>query len=97
MLPPKSPEMNGRVERMQATWRNGFYNVQDAAANVTELNPMIDRYLRTCNSWRPPGLSRLKTFLLDFLLDSVLPHDFLLKNNRLRQCDAGYGMDIRGG
>ncbi|MCY3879679.1 MAG: hypothetical protein OXF74_10950 [Rhodobacteraceae bacterium] len=40
-----------------------------------------------------PGLSRLKIFFLAF----VRLHDFLLKNNRLRQCDAGYGMDIRGG
>ncbi|MCY3879203.1 MAG: integrase core domain-containing protein [Rhodobacteraceae bacterium] len=51
--PPKSPGMNGRVERMQATWRNGFHNVRDAAANVTELNPMIDRQTELYNSWRP--------------------------------------------
>ena len=53
VLPPKSPEMNGRVERMQATWRNGFHNVRDTGTNITEINPMIDRYLRIHNSWRP--------------------------------------------
>ncbi|MCY3880310.1 MAG: integrase core domain-containing protein [Rhodobacteraceae bacterium] len=53
VLPPKSPEMNGRVERMQATWRNEFHNVQDTAVNITELNPMIERHLRIHNSWRP--------------------------------------------
>ncbi|MCY3879710.1 MAG: integrase core domain-containing protein [Rhodobacteraceae bacterium] len=54
--------MNGQVERMQATWRNEFHNVQDTAANITELNPMIDRYLETYNSWRPH----------DALIDSVV-------------------------
>ena len=52
--PPKSPKMNGRMERMQATWRNGFLNVKGTATTrLSELNPMIDRQLEIRNDRRP--------------------------------------------
>ena len=53
VLPPKSPKMNGCVERMQATWRNGFHNVQDTAVSVSGLSPLIDEYLDFHSGWRP--------------------------------------------
>ena len=53
VLPPKSPKQNGRVERMQATLRNEFYNVQDTAVTLAQLNPMIDSYLKFYNGRRP--------------------------------------------
>ena len=53
VLPPKSPKMNGRVERIQATWRNEFYNVHDTATRISELNPQIDRQLAVYNGYRP--------------------------------------------
>ena len=53
VLPPKSPKQNGRVERMQATLRNEFYNVQDTAVNVSGLRPLIDEYMELYNGWRP--------------------------------------------
>ncbi len=53
VLPPKSPKQNGRVERMQATIRNEFYNVQDTAVNVSGLRPLIDEYMELYNGWRP--------------------------------------------
>ena len=73
VLPPKSPEMNGRVERMQATWRNEFYNVQDTAVNITELNPMIERHLRIYNSWRPHDA-----------LDGLTPNQYL-ESQRIKE------------
>ena len=45
VLPPKSPKQNGRVERLQATLRNGCYNVQDTAVNVTGIRHLIDENL----------------------------------------------------
>ncbi|MCY3878143.1 MAG: hypothetical protein OXF74_03065 [Rhodobacteraceae bacterium] len=42
-----------RVERMQVAWRNEFRNVRDTAVNITGINPMTDRCLKTCGSRRP--------------------------------------------
>ncbi len=64
--PPKSPKMNGRVERLQATWRNEFHNVQDTASNVAELAPLIDEYLAFHSGWRPHDA-----------LDGMTPDEYL--------------------
>ena len=67
VLPPKSPKMNGRVERMQATWRNEFQNVKGiAATRLSELNPMIDRQLEIYNDYRPHDA-----------LDGMTPNEYL--------------------
>ena len=66
VLPPKSPKMNGRVERMQATLRNELFNVQETAVSVTELNPLIDRYLDFYNGERPHDA-----------LDGMTPDEYL--------------------
>ena len=66
VLPPKSPKMNGRVERMQATLRNELFNVQETAVSVTGLNPLIDRYLDFYNGERPHDA-----------LDGMTPDEYL--------------------
>ena len=66
VLPPKSPKQNGRVERMQATLRNEFYNVQDTAVTVAGLNPLIDKYLSFYNGGRPHDA-----------LDAMTPDEYL--------------------
>jgi hypothetical protein len=38
VLPPRSPELNGRVERMQATWRYEFHAVYDPPRQIDRLN-----------------------------------------------------------
>ena len=53
VLPPKSPKMSGRAGRMQAILRNGIYSVQDTAASVSQLSPLIDRYLAFHSGERP--------------------------------------------
>lgn len=53
LLPPRSPEMNGRVERMQATWRYEFYATYDPPHRIEELNPLLDAYAHRYNTWRP--------------------------------------------
>ena len=64
--PPKSPKTNGRAERLQATWRNRFHNVQDSASNVTEPAPLIDGYLAFLSGRRPHEA-----------LDGMTPDEFL--------------------
>ncbi len=66
VLPPKSPKQNGRVERLQATWRNEFHNVQDTASNVTGLRPLIDEYMAFYNTQRPHDA-----------LDGLTPDEYL--------------------
>ncbi|MFC3118963.1 integrase core domain-containing protein [Jhaorihella thermophila] len=56
MLPPRSPEMNGRVERMQATWRYEFYAVYDPPHRIAEFNPLIDAFAHRYNTHRPPTM-----------------------------------------
>lgn len=53
VLPPKSPEMNGRVERVNATWRYEFYSVYDPPHQVKALNDLLDAYAHRYNTWRP--------------------------------------------
>ena len=58
--------MNGRVARLQATWRNAFHNVQDTASNVTGLAPLIDGYLAFHSGRRPHDA-----------LDGMTPDEYL--------------------
>lgn len=53
VLPPRSPELNGRVERMQATWRYEFYAVYDPPRQLDRLNPLIDAFAHRYNTFRP--------------------------------------------
>lgn len=53
LLPPRSPELNGRVERMQATWRYEFYAVYDPPHQIDRLNPLIDAFAHRYNTYRP--------------------------------------------
>ena len=53
VLPPRSPEMNGRVERMQAAWRCEFHAVHDPPHQVERLQPLIDAFAERCNRHRP--------------------------------------------
>ncbi|HET7413364.1 MAG TPA: integrase core domain-containing protein [Pararhizobium sp.] len=53
VLPPRSPELNGRVERMQATWRYEFYAVDDPPRQLDRLNPLIDAFANRYNTYRP--------------------------------------------
>ena len=66
VLPPNSPKQNGRVERMQATLRNEFYNVQDTAVSVSGLRPLIDEYIAFYNGHRPHDA-----------LDGMTPDEYL--------------------
>ncbi len=53
VLPPKSPKLNGTVERMQETWRGEFYEAYEMPWTVTELRPYVQRFQDLYNTYRP--------------------------------------------
>lgn len=52
VLPPKSPKLNGHVERMQRTFRDEFYT-RPLPSRVPELQRELDAYLDYYNRRRP--------------------------------------------
>lgn len=55
VLPPKSPKMNGAVERCNGAWRYEFYSVYDLPPNVEAINPILDAFQHLYNHHRPHG------------------------------------------
>ena len=55
VLPPRSPQLNGGVERCNGAWRYEFYACADLPGNVEALNPLIDDFQDTYNYVRPHG------------------------------------------
>ena len=55
VLPPKSPQLNGGVERCNGAWRYEFYACTEMPGNVEALNPLIDDWADTYNFVRPHG------------------------------------------
>lgn len=55
VLPPKSPQMNGGVERCNGAWRYEFYAAYDLPTTVEQLNPLIDSFQNLYNHHRPHG------------------------------------------
>jgi putative transposase len=55
VLPPRSPQINGGVERCNGAWRYEFYACTDLPLNVEDLNPLIDDFQDTYNFVRPHG------------------------------------------
>ncbi len=53
VLPPKSPKLNGTVERMQETWRGEFYEMYELPDTVSALRPYIQRFQDLYNTYRP--------------------------------------------
>ena len=52
VLPPKSPKLNGHVERMQRTFRDEFYT-QPLPSRIPELQQELNAYLDYYNRERP--------------------------------------------
>lgn len=53
VLPPKSPKLNGAVERAQRTHTEEFYEVQELAWNLAALNRQVRAWERVYNTIRP--------------------------------------------
>lgn len=55
VLPPKSPKLNGAVERCNGAWRYEFYETYDLPDSIDRLNPIIDSFQHLYNHHRPHG------------------------------------------
>ena len=53
VLPPRSPKLNGRVERANRTHTEEFYELTPCALSITELNLELQAWERTYNTVRP--------------------------------------------
>jgi transposase InsO family protein len=53
VLPPKSPKLNGAVERAQRTHTEEFYEVTECSWITTELNQELLQWEKTYNTIRP--------------------------------------------
>jgi transposase InsO family protein len=51
--PPRCPELNGGVERSNRTSREEFYEVEDLALTMEELNRQLEGWEHTYNCVRP--------------------------------------------
>jgi transposase InsO family protein len=58
VLPPKSPELNGAVERANGAWRYEFYACYDLPHQLPDLNRQIDSFAHLYNHYRPHGALR---------------------------------------
>lgn len=52
-LPPRSPKLNGAVERANRTHTEEFYEVTDAEATLADLRPALRAWETTYNTVRP--------------------------------------------
>jgi putative transposase len=52
VLPPRSPKLNGHVERMQRTFRDEFYT-RPLPSRLSELQAELEAYLNYYNGRRP--------------------------------------------
>ena len=54
VLPPRSPELNGGVERINRTWREEFYDFyDDLPENLLELSTYVKKFQKFYNHVRP--------------------------------------------
>ncbi len=53
VLPPRSPKLNGHVERAQRTHQEEFYEVADLEWTVSELNEDLRMWETIYNTVRP--------------------------------------------
>jgi len=53
VLPPRSPKLNGRVERANRTHTEEFYELTPCALSIAELNRELQAWERTYNTVRP--------------------------------------------
>ncbi len=54
VLPPRSPKLNGGVERINQTWRTEFYNFRDdLPENILQLSDFVKNYQHFYNFDRP--------------------------------------------
>jgi putative transposase len=63
VMPPRSPQMNGAVERCNGAWRYEFYETYDLPSGVEQLNPTLDSHQPLYNHYRPTQRDRDQCFI----------------------------------
>jgi len=53
VLPPRSPKLNGHVERDQRTHKEEFYYRLTSATTLTQVNKLLRRWEDVHNCYRP--------------------------------------------
>lgn len=53
VLPPRSPKLNGGVERANRMHTEEFYEVIDSSYELADLRPKLLEWERICNTYRP--------------------------------------------
>jgi len=61
VLAPKSPKLNGHVERINGTWRSDFYDLFDLPTSLRELRPLLNDFTDSYNWDRPHESLGLQT------------------------------------
>jgi len=74
VLPPRSPKLNGRVERANRTHTEEFYELTPCALSITELNRELQAWEQTYNTVRPHQA-----------LGYLTPQQFLAQPSSLRK------------
>ena len=66
VLPPRSPKLNGAVERCNGAWRYEFYATVDLPTNIDKIAEHVDAFQYLYNHHRPHGA-----------LDGLTPNEYL--------------------
>jgi len=61
VLPPRSPKLNGAVERCNGAWRYEFYAVVDLPNHIDKIAEHVDAFQYLYNHFRPHGALDGKT------------------------------------
>ncbi len=70
VLPPRSPKLNGGVERANRTHTEEFYEVTDSDFELSDIRAKLLQWEQICNTYRP-----------NQALDYLTPQQFLEQNN----------------
>ena len=61
VLPPRSPKLNGAVERCNGAWRYEFYACADLPMRIDKIAQMVEAFQHLYNHHRPHGALAGKT------------------------------------
>ena len=81
VLPPRSPKLNGHVERAHRTHTEEFYEVTDSEFDIQSLNAALRHWEMTYNTIRPHQA-----------LCYLTPHKYLMQNYSMNGKEKVYGI-----
>ena len=81
VLPPRSPKLNGHVERSNRTHTEEFYEVTDSEFDLPALNPALLHWEMVYNTVRPHQA-----------LNYLTPHQYLMQNYSIDGKEKVYGI-----